>query len=131
MAAQYPPAAGIVVTGPLTIVGSSPDTERVACGLGLPVGLGAPDERLIVLARSAQDIGAIRAALEAGMSIVCVIAMSLAEEHVVAAYDLGLPVAFGFCALDEVDAAIAGAPDAAARELAVALASIEHAIGER
>jgi hypothetical protein len=114
------------------VLGADPDTRHVAASLGLQAvnRVGARD--VVVVASSAADVDAIRDALvEGAHTIAAVVALRLDEDLVVALYDLGLPVAFGYCTPAELDEAIAVAPDAEGRRLAASLASIEHALSGR
>jgi hypothetical protein len=119
-------------TRPPVVVGSDRDTPKVAAALGFRFAAGTTRSRMVVVASSSADVDALRDAINSGSeSIVAVVALRLDEALVVALYDLGLPVAFGFCTRDELDAAIAAAPDATARAVAATLASIEHAVATR
>jgi len=114
----------------LAVVGSSPDTIRVARALDLPVADGPTAVPLVVVVTSREDLDAVRTAVahQEG-SVAAVVAVGLAEDQVVAAYDIGVPVAFGFCSRAELDEAIAAGADSERRAVAATLASIEHAIG--
>ena len=116
----------------LTVVGSDRDTPKVASSLGLRAGATTSPSRVVVVASSTADVEALRDAVHGGTdAIAAVVALRLDESQVVAVYDLGLPVVFGYCRRAELDAAMAAGPDADAREVAAALASIEHALTRR
>jgi hypothetical protein len=121
-----------VTTRALVVVGSDRDTPKVAAALGLRSVAGSTRSRMVVVASTAADVDALRDAVHSGSeAIAAVVALRLDEALVVALYDLGLPVAFGFCTRDELDAAIAAAPDADGRAVAATLASVEHALATR
>ncbi len=114
------------------VVGSDRDTPKVATSLRLRSVAAVTASRMVVVASSAADVDALRDAIVVGSgAIEAVVALRLDETLVVALYDLGLPVAFGFCSRDELDAAIASAPDAEARAVAATLASVEHSLTTR
>jgi 6,7-dimethyl-8-ribityllumazine synthase len=111
------------------VAGSSAETARVAGALGLPIADAPATSALVIVATCTADVDAIRAAVRRGdTEIVAVVAVGLPEDQVVAAFDLGLPVAFGYCTPAELETAIAAAPDDE-RRLAATLAAIEHAVG--
>jgi hypothetical protein len=113
----------------LVIVGVGPDTAVVARAVGLHRGTADGPAGAIVVVSSRDDLDAVRDALrENAHRIVAIVAIRLEEDLVLAAYDLGLPVAFGYCTRAELDAAIRLAPDADGRRTAAALASIERTL---
>ena len=117
-------------TTTLAIAGSSAETAAVARSIGLPMASGPTTVPLVVVATTRADIDAVRTALSLHDGcIAAVAAVRLAEDQVLAALDLGVPVVFGFCSRAELDEAIARGPASEERATAATLASIEHAIG--
>jgi hypothetical protein len=117
---------------PAEVVGSDPETAAIARGLGLRVVRKLHAAPAVVVASSAADVDAVRDAVTRDRaSIAGVVALRLEERLVVALYDLGLPVAFGYCSRADLDLAIAAAPDPEGRNLAATLAGIEHALSVR
>jgi hypothetical protein len=111
------------------VVGSTRDTARVSQAVGLPTGSASQASGVVVVVTGTDDLDAVRDALAAGTpSIVAIVAIRLDEDLVLAAYDMGLAVAFGYCTSLELDAAIACAPDREARQIAAVLASVQHLV---
>jgi hypothetical protein len=116
----------------IVVVGSAPDTPVVAQAVGLRHGRADGNSSVVVVLSGPDDIEVVRDAVASeGHTIAAVIAIRLEEHLVVAAYDLGLPVAFGYCSRAELDTAMARGSAPPERRTAAALASIEQVLAGR